>query len=163
MFYQKITGVEINPELTINNSGRIYINQGTFESETSMVKFEAVGIQYDCEEWLDQGARINIFYNPDLNKFTLLSDNLQGPHQIYGYHLGGVILKEPDSQGNCLDKIFLPDNGDVEYEREFDYSFDESYKTWYISGRPENIFDEGFNHGFDHEREILKNIINKKK
>ena len=157
MFYQKIKGAEINPELTINNYGKIYINEGVFEGQNALAKFESVGIQYDCQEWLDKGARINVFYNPDLNKFTLLSDMLTGPHQVYGYHMGGIILKQPDEYGNCLSKIFLPDNGDIEYEREFDYSFDESYRIWYVANRPENIFTDGFTDGFDKVRDIEYN------
>jgi hypothetical protein len=148
MYYNKIVGVEINPELTLENLGRIYIDGGTFESPKSIAKFEKVGIQYNCQKWVEAGAtRINVYYNPDINKIQLTSENIDAPNVDYGYHLGGIIL-DP-SEPSCISGILLPDNGDIEYKSVFDYAYDSSYWHLYHAQRPENIFDDGYDEGFD--------------
>jgi len=161
MYYNKINGVEINPEETFNNYGRLYINEGTFESPKGIAKFESTAIPFTCSDWWDNGyTRINIYYNPDKNKLQLLGDNIQAPHEQIGYHLGGITLREPDQHGNCLDKILLPDNGLVEHNKYFNYEYDEAYWHLYHHERPENIFDDGFNDGFDDTQDPIQSVWN---
>jgi len=148
----EISGVEINPELTFNSPGRIYINEGTFTSDTSIRKFENTGIPYNCVEWVDNGyTRINVYYNPDKNKISLSPENIPVPNETYGYHLGGITLKQTDEFGNCIDQILLPNNGDIAHIKYFNYEYDEAYKHLYHTERPENIFNDGFDEGFDQE------------
>jgi hypothetical protein len=150
MYYKKIEGCEINPEQTFNDFGRIYINEGVFETEKSKAKFEATAVPFKCNEWIDEGyTRINVYYNPDKNKLSLTPENYSAPNESWGYHLGGITLRQSDEFGNCLDQILLPDNGEVEHQKFFNYEYDEAYWHLYHSERPENIFDEGFTPGFD--------------
>ena len=152
MYYNIIKGVELNPEYTVNMPGRIYINEGTFENDKSIAKFESIAIPYKCNEWIDEGyTRINVYYNPDKNKIQLSPENYKTPHVSWGYHLGGITLKQTDESGNCLNEILLPDNGDVEHQKYFNYEYDPAYIHLYHTERPENIFDEGFDEGFDQE------------
>ena len=148
MYYKKIEGCEINPELT--TSKYLHINEGVFNSEKSITKFESAMIPFKCSEYLDNGyTRINVYYNPDINKISLSPETYRTPNTSVGYHLGGVILKQPDEYGNCINSILLPDNGEIEYERYFNYEYDPAYIHLYHAERPENIFDEGFDEGFD--------------
>jgi len=149
MKYNVIKGVELNPELTTNNIGYIYINEGTFEYDKGVSKFESISIPYNCEEWVQKGSRINVYYNPDLRKYTLSEDNIPAPHEKYGYHLGGITLKTPDEYGSCINNLLLPVNPNVVHYKFFNYEYDESYYHLYHFERPENIFDEGFDEGFD--------------
>jgi len=161
MHYNKINGVEINPERTFTNFGRIYINEGTFESPNSIIKFEETAISFKCSEWVGNGyARINVYYNPDINKIQLLPENVQAPNETYGYHLGGITLKEVDDHHNCLDKILLPDNGLVEHNKFFNYEYDEAYYHLYHAERPENIFDDGFDGGYQDENTLDQEVQN---
>jgi hypothetical protein len=154
--YYRINGVEINPELTFSSPGKIYINEGTFEGEKGITKFESTGIQYKCNDWVDNGyTRINVYYNPDINKLQLSPENIYTPNSSYGFHLGGITLRQTDNYGNCLDKILLPDNGEVEHNKYFNYEYDEAYLHLYHTERPENIFDEGFDEGFDQENNSI--------
>jgi hypothetical protein len=150
MYYNIINGIEINPELTISMPGRIYINEGTFENDFSIAKFEKVGIDYNCSEWVDNGyTRINVYYNPDTNKISLNPENIVAPSQTYGYHLGGITLKQTDDNGVCINEILLPDNGVTIHNKYFNYEYDPSYLHLYHVETPENIFDDGFDEGFD--------------
>lgn len=149
MKYNTIKGVEINPELTVNNPGYIYINEGTFEYEKGIAKFEFSAIKYDCSVWNEGATRINVYYNPDLNKIHLDSENIETPNSTYGYHLGGITLKEPGATGFCLDQILLPFNPDITHIKFFNYEYDESFYHLYHFERPEYIFNPGFDDGFD--------------
>ena len=154
MYYNIIKGVEINPELTFSNEGRIYINEGTFENNFVISKFENAAIDYKCSEWIDEGyTRINVFYNPDTRKISLEPNNFEAPHQNLGYHLGGITLKSISDNGSCLNQILLPDNGAVIHQKYFNYEYDPSYLHLYHVERPENIFDDGFDEGFDDIRD----------
>ena len=154
MYYNIINGVELNPDLTVNSPGKIYINSGTFEGEKGIVKFESTGIPYKCSDWIDNGyTRINVYYNPDLNKIQLSPDMIPTPNETYGFHLGGITLKQTDEYHSCLDKLLLPDNGEVIHNKYFNYEYDEAYLHLYHTERPEYIFNDGFDDGFDKDRE----------
>jgi len=156
MKYNIINGVELNPEDTINNAGYIFINEGTFEYNKGIFKFSNITIPYNCEEWLQKGSRINVYYNPDINKYTLTENNISAPHEIYGYHLGGITLQQPNEYGNCISNILLPINTNTVHYKFFNYEYDESYQHLYHLERPENIFDEGFDEGFDDTQDPIE-------
>ena len=148
-----INGVEINPEHTLNGQNTIYINEGTFESYEEIYKFPPTKIPIDCNEWLEKGTRVNVYYHPEYNRFTLSNENLQGPNQ-WGFHLGGVTLGIQEN-GSCIKQILLPDNGDVIHHKYFNYEYDEAYLHDYHLERPENTFDDGYDEGYQKVQELF--------
>jgi len=158
MYYNIINGVEINAEEMTKDPSKIYINEGTFESSKGIVKFESICIPYKCNEWYDNGYRkINVYYNPDKNKITLYHEDIKTPNMNYGFHLGGITLKETDNYGTCFDKILLPDNGETIHNKYFNYEYNESYLHLYHIERPENTFNDGFDNGY--QQETVENLF----